>query len=457
MKTFTLFLASALALLFLTPDSALQAQATEAGEVVIIQEIRHDDGSVSTIKKRIQQGDNIEDIVRDFNASGSKDVKVHILSGDQDAEVSSGDQEETVFFFRRAKEHAEEADAMAEEMSELENMRIVIRGDDFSFDNIEWKSDEARQDRLRSEKATKAFLGVYPGHTENGVGVRLDGIVSGSGAEAAGLQQGDIITTIAGQPTNGTYGLRGVLSKLQPGQTVAVAYTRGGQSMQAQVTLGSKEYTRHVLNDERDPCKVFIGVYVGGKAHIGKGVQITGVIGNTPAEADGLLAGDIILSMDGVPVNDNAELLTERNKHEPGEAFTVVILRGDQELTVNSRFKTCETTGMEEPLPEEVIAEEPVEEAVQLPDPTLELNEYNAYPNPSFGEVTLQFQAEPVPTEIQLSDSSGRVFLRRQLKNFDGYFNEELSLREATPGTITLTIRQGSKAISKQLILLNRA
>ncbi|MCB0589517.1 MAG: T9SS type A sorting domain-containing protein, partial [Phaeodactylibacter sp.] len=145
------------------------------------------------------------------------------------------------------------------------------------------------------------------------------------------------------------------------------------------------------------------------------------------------------------------------NKHEPGQAFKLTLLRGDQELTVNSRFKTCETSGMVEPVQEEVVAEEVVEPAIQVPETTLELNDYNAYPNPSFGEVTVRFQAEAAPTEIQLSDSAGRVFLQRQLKNFDGFFNEELSLREATPGTITLTIRQGDKLITKQLVLLNRA
>lgn len=452
-------------MLFLMPNSALQAQAARNGEVVIVQEIQHDDGSVTTVKKRIQKGDNIESIVEQFNAADGKNVKVHILSDGQETAVRENDEaEETVFFFRRAKEHAQEMDALAEEMEkvekELESMHIVINGNDFEVDNIEWNSDEPRGERLRSEEATKAFLGVYPDNTDNGVGVALDGIVSGSGAEAGGLQQGDVVTSIGGHATNGTYGLRGALAKLEPGETVPVAYIRDGQTMQAQVTLGGKQYTRRYLNDDRDPCKVFIGVYVGGQAHIGKGVQITGIIGNTPAEADGVEAGDIILAMDDVPVNNNNELLAERNKHEPGQAFKLAIQRGDQQLTVNSRFKTCDNTGMEEPVEEEVIAEEPAEEAqpaIQFPETTLELNGYKAYPNPSFGEVTVQFQADAVPTEIQLSDSSGRVFFQRQLKNFDGYFNEELSLREATPGTITLTIQQGDKLITKQLVLLNRA
>ncbi|MCB0579190.1 MAG: PDZ domain-containing protein [Phaeodactylibacter sp.] len=465
MKNFTLFLAGALALLFLMPNAGLQAQAAEKnGEVVIIQEVKHEDGSVSTVKKRIQKGEDIQTIVKQFNAEGGKDVKVHILSDGEKTDVTSNEEEETVFYFRRAKEHSQEMEELAEEMKELEkeleSMHIVIHGDEFNFENFEWDQEEPRSERLRSERATKAFLGVYPDNTEDGVGVRLDGIVSNSGAAAAGLQQGDIITSIGGHATNGTYGLRGALSKLEPGETVPVAYRRDGQALQAQVTLGAKEYTRHVLNEKRDPCNVFIGVYVGGRAHTGSGVQITGIIGNTPAADDGVEAGDIILAMDDVPVNNNSELLTERNKHKPGEAFKLTIQRGDQQITVNSRFKTCETTGMEEPVVEEVLAEEPVEEAqpaVQFPETTLELKDYKAYPNPSFGEVTVQFQAEAVPTEIQLSDSSGRVFFQRKIRNFDGYFNEELSLREATPGTITLSIRQGDKLITRQLVLLNRA
>lgn len=460
MKKFTLFLASALALLSVMPQPCLQAQADKKGEVVIIQEIRNDDGSVTTVKKRIQKGDDVESIVEQFKSEGGKDVKVHIFSEGQAAELSGNEEDEAVFFFRRAKEHAAETEVITEEVNkEMESLQIVIHGDKLNLDNIEWNSGEPRHERLRSEEAMKAFLGVYPDNTESGVGVKLSGIVSGSGAAAAGLQQGDVITSLAGHATNGTYGLRGVLAKLEPGETVQAEFLRDGQPMQAQVTLGEKAYTRYVLNDERDPCRVFIGVYVGGQAHIGRGVQITGIIGNTPAETDGVEAGDIILAMGGVPVNNNSELLTERNKHEPGQEFQLTILRGGQELTVNSRFKACAATGQEDPLQEETIAEEPVEEqpAVELPETTLELNDYKAYPNPSFGEVSIQFRAEALPTEIQLSDSSGRVFFQRQMKNFDGHFNDELSLREAAPGNITLTIRQGDKLVTKQLVLLNRA
>ena len=43
MKRFTLFLASAVALLLMTPQAGLQAQAEGKGEVVIVQEIKHED------------------------------------------------------------------------------------------------------------------------------------------------------------------------------------------------------------------------------------------------------------------------------------------------------------------------------------------------------------------------------------------------------------------------------
>ncbi len=465
MKNFTLSFLGALALLFFVATAHAQSTGSESGEIVIIQKVEHEDGTFTTVKKRLQKGEDIGAIAEKFKNIDGKNVEIHVLSDGRKIELR-GDKEEgeTVFFFREAKAQGQEMDELSEEKEavekELEQMHIIIHDKDIEnydfsghFNNMQWTQDESRVSRTRREEATKAFLGVYPGNSDDGLGVKLTGIVSGKGAEAAGMQQGDVLVSLAGMPTNGVYGLRGTLSRLQPGETVQAEILRDGQAMQLPVALGEKTYMRTVLNEDRDPCEVFIGVYVGGKAHIGKGVQVTGIIGNTPAEESRMEAGDIILSLDGVPVNDNAELLTERNRHEPGQEFRLTIQRGKEELTVDARFKSCE----EEPVQEEVISEEATEPEIQMPDNTLQLERYNAFPNPSFGEVTLQFEAEAIPTEIMLSDASGRVIYRENLRNFDGYFNKELSLREAMPGNITLTIRQDDKLITKQLVLLNRA
>lgn len=464
MKRISLRLSGILALLFSL--LAFQATAQNNNEAVIIQKITNEDGSVTTVKKRVPQGEDIKEYAQEFNSENGE-VEIHILSEEEewDAEMDG----ETIFLFRQAKKEMEAAKAeMEEARKEIEKIRIVTHGDqdfdfdfDFDFEDAEWNQGDNYTARTRTEKASKAFLGIYPGHSDDGVGVRVSGLVDGAGAKAAGIQKGDIIKSLNGMPTNGTYGLRGTLKKIAPNSTATAVVLRNGQEIQMPVELGEREYTRHVWNEERDPCEVFIGVYVGGRASIGKGVQVTGIIGNTAASKYGVETGDIILAMDGIAVNTNGELHDERDIHEPGEAFILTILRNGQEMDIDARFNSCEE-GQEPEIVEEVIEapapNQPEEiEAVELLDNALQVEGYRAFPNPTFGFVRIQYQAEAVPTVMQISDASGRVVYQNRMNNFNGRFDQEINLSNATPGTLTLTIRQGDKLLSKQIVLLNRA
>jgi hypothetical protein len=193
---------------------------------------------------------------------------------------------------------------------------------------------------------------------------------------------------------------------------------------------------------------VFIGVYVGGTGANGEGVQVTNIIGGTPAEEYGVEPGDIILAMDGVKVNGNAELLKERDKHEPGEEFMLTINRGGMVKDLGAKFYLCERVEEEAPAI--------VEEAMDVPESTLELGNYRAFPNPSYGLIRVQFAAEEAPVSVQVTDVSGRVVYQQQLNQFDGYFDEEIDLSGATPGNLFLTIQQDGKLTTKQLLLINR-
>jgi len=463
MKRISLRLSGIFALLFSL--LAFQATAQNNSEAVIIQKITHDDGSVTTVKKRVPQGENIKDYAQEFDSENGE-VEIHILSEEEGWNTEMDG--ETIFLFRQAKkEMAEAQEEMERARKEIEKVRIVTHGDqdfdfdfDFDFENAEWDQGDYTP-RTRTEKAKKAFLGIYPGHTSEGVGVKVTGLVDGAGAKAAGIQNGDIIMSLNGMPTNGTYGLRGTLKKITPNSTATAVVLRNGQEMQMQVELGEREYTRHVWNEERDPCEVFIGVYVGGRASIGKGVQVTGIIGNTAASKYGVESGDIILALDGIAVNTNGELHDERDTHEPGEEFVLTVLRNGQQMDIDARFNSCEED-QEPELVEEVIEEpapnQPDEvEQVDLPDNTLQVESYRAFPNPTFGLVRVQYQAEAVPTTMQISDAAGRVIYQNRMSNFSGLFDEEINLGDATPGTLTLTIRQGAKLLSKQIVLLNRA
>jgi len=60
----------------------------------------------------------------------------------------------------------------------------------------------------------------------------------GSGAEAAGLEQGDVIREVDGQVTDTLADLRAILRDHQVGDTVTIAYDRQGERSEVPVTLG---------------------------------------------------------------------------------------------------------------------------------------------------------------------------------------------------------------------------
>ena len=65
-------------------------------------------------------------------------------------------------------------------------------------------------------------------------------IVAGSPAEKAGLKDGDIITAVDGQRVDAAHSLDDVLITHQPGTTVTITVLRAGQSIDLQLTLGTR-------------------------------------------------------------------------------------------------------------------------------------------------------------------------------------------------------------------------
>jgi serine protease Do len=71
-------------------------------------------------------------------------------------------------------------------------------------------------------------------------GQKVDPIVAGSPAAAAGLKDGDIITAVDGTAINATSPLDDILTEYAPGRTVALDVLRGGQKIVLTLTLGTR-------------------------------------------------------------------------------------------------------------------------------------------------------------------------------------------------------------------------
>jgi putative serine protease PepD len=98
---------------------------------------------------------------------------------------------------------------------------------------------------ISTGRVTHSYFGLQvstvppAGGSEIPGGLFVNAVVPGGPAAAAGLQQGDVITAIDGQPATDPTQLALLTLKKKPGDTVTLTYDRAGASATATVTLGS--------------------------------------------------------------------------------------------------------------------------------------------------------------------------------------------------------------------------
>lgn len=90
----------------------------------------------------------------------------------------------------------------------------------------------------------------------------------------------------------------------------------------------------------------FLGIVPGSRTASG-GITINEIIGNSGAEKAGLLAGDVILSLDGKKVDTHTDITSVISAKKPNETIAVTLLRNGEEkvifATLGARQKTSYT------------------------------------------------------------------------------------------------------------------
>jgi putative serine protease PepD len=86
-------------------------------------------------------------------------------------------------------------------------------------------------------EATHAYLGVQVGDADDGA--LLGGIESGSPADEAGLQDGDVVTKVDDDQVSNATDLTAAIRAHSPGDKVTITYERDGDESTAEVTLGT--------------------------------------------------------------------------------------------------------------------------------------------------------------------------------------------------------------------------
>jgi len=91
-------------------------------------------------------------------------------------------------------------------------------------------------------------------------------------------------------------------------------------------------------NNENTPrFKVTMGV-VPDYAYSGKGMRVDGVTDGKPAQAAGVIAGDIVIKLGSFDVTDMMGYMTALSKFTKGETVTLVVLRNNAPVELQVTF-----------------------------------------------------------------------------------------------------------------------
>jgi Do/DeqQ family serine protease len=167
-------------------------------------------------------------------------------------------------------------------------------------------------------------------------GAVLVNVIAGSPAEKAGLKPGDVITAINERSVHTASAVRNEIGLLRVGEQVKLEILRNGKPMQIMATISEQTETAAHATDIRN--RRLAGVTVGdipkGASQYGhlEGAMVFKVERGSHAWRSGLRDGDIIISVNRVPVTDVKGFLKLVNKLRSG--ILLQVQRGDMALFI---------------------------------------------------------------------------------------------------------------------------
>jgi len=207
---------------------------------------------------------------------------------------------------------------------------------------------------IEDGRVVRGFLGVVIRDMTQGLarsfgydsteGALVEQVQSGSPAEQAGLQRGDIITHFNGKRVQDVDGLRFDVANTKPGTEAAVTIFREGETRRLTVEIGELEQEEQTAERDESESRLNLGMQyrtltpeiarrLGYDEPI-EGVIVAGVQPLSPADDAGLQPRDIIVSVQGQRVRNAREFENAIREANLSDGVRLSIRRGDMQRFV---------------------------------------------------------------------------------------------------------------------------
>jgi len=169
-------------------------------------------------------------------------------------------------------------------------------------------------------------------------GALVSQVVSGSPAEKAGIEQGDVIVEFDGKEVADSKDLPRIVASTPVGKAVTIKLSRNGKVLDRQVKVGEMEEKVEIT---KAPSHKSLGISVQNLTpEIAKGlglkketgVVVTGVEPGSPAANAGIQTGDVIREVNRKPVKDVEDFVQKIEKAKDQDNILLFLQRGQNNL-----------------------------------------------------------------------------------------------------------------------------
>jgi serine protease Do len=154
-------------------------------------------------------------------------------------------------------------------------------------------------------------------HTDKTVGLYVDQVIPGGGAAQAGLEKGDIINKVDGNPAYASSDLQERVGRLHPGDKINLTVLRGNESKDFTVTLKANAPTPNKVAVSKSTEELFnkigasfvpLNVSQKAKFHVNAGVIVTQVRDGGLFDYTEVPVGSVITEINRQPIATTADI-----------------------------------------------------------------------------------------------------------------------------------------------------